>query len=135
FDWVHSVDRPELAEALDKAVESEGLQDRLLPILLQMNLTEEPTKSGVYAADLPKLADSLANCAHLKAEGLMTIARLGASEGELHHTFSALRRLVEDLRRTHPGDWHHLSMGMSDDYEIAIEEGATIVRIGRAIFG
>jgi PLP dependent protein len=135
FDWVHSVDRPELAEALDKAVESERPQDRPLPILLQVNLTEEPTKSGVSAADLPRLADALANCAHLKAEGLMTIARLGATEAELHRAFGTLRHLLDDLRRTHPGDWRHLSMGMSDDYEIAIEEGATMVRIGRAIFG
>ena len=62
-------------------------------------------------------------------------ATYGITEGELRRTFGTLRRLLEDLRGTHPGEWRHLSMGMSDDFEVAIEEGATMVRLGRAVFG
>jgi uncharacterized pyridoxal phosphate-containing UPF0001 family protein len=65
----------------------------------------------------------------------MTIARLDAPEAELRRTFAGLRELLEKLRASHPGGWRHLSMGMTGDYEIAIEEGATIVRLGRAVFG
>jgi PLP dependent protein len=135
FDWVHSVDRPELVAALDKAAGSERPGGAPLPVLLQVNLTGEATKSGVPAGDLPRLADALAGCTHLRGVGLMTIARMGAPEAELRRTFGTLRRLLEDLRRTHPGEWRHLSMGMSDDFEAAIEEGATMVRLGRAVFG
>jgi pyridoxal phosphate enzyme (YggS family) len=135
FDWVHSVDRSDLAAALDRAAGSERPAGEPLPVLLQVNLTGEPSKSGVAPADLPQLADALVGCANLRGMGLMTIARMGAPEAELRATFIALRGLLEDLRRTHSGDWRHLSMGMSDDFELAIEEGATMVRLGRAIFG
>ena len=135
FDWVHSVDRPELLAALDRAAGSERPGGGPLPVLLQVNLTGEATKSGVLAGDLPRLADALAGCAHLRGMGLMTIARMGAPEAELRRTFGTLRRLLEDLRGTHAGEWRHLSMGMSDDFEVAVEEGATMVRLGRAVFG
>ncbi|HET9495285.1 MAG TPA: YggS family pyridoxal phosphate-dependent enzyme [Chloroflexia bacterium] len=129
FDWVQSVDRPEIARALDSAAA------KPLPVLLEVNLTGEPSKSGVAPGDLPALAGAVTACARLRPVGLMTIARLDAPEAELRRTFAGLRDLLEKLRSTHPGDWRHLSMGMSDDYEIAIEEGANIVRLGRAIFG
>jgi pyridoxal phosphate enzyme (YggS family) len=134
FDWVQSVDRVELVHALATAVERlrPGLP---LPVLLQVNVTGEPTKSGVAPAQLPALAGAVAACRSLQAMGLMTIARLGADEAELRRTFSTLRALLDNLRATYPGEWVHLSMGMSDDYELAIEEGATMVRLGRAIFG
>jgi pyridoxal phosphate enzyme (YggS family) len=134
FDWVQSVDRPHLAKALEKAAEAERAGMEPLPVLLQVNITGEASKSGVVATDLPGLTETVAACPHLKCEGLMTIARLGASEAELRETFASLRRLRDDLKREHPAV-HHLSMGMSDDYEIAIEEGATMVRLGRALFG
>ncbi len=129
FDWVHTVDRPELARAIHAAASA------TLPVLLEVNMTGEPSKSGVAPGDLSALADALAACAHLRPLGLMTIARLGAPEAELRRTFAGLRDLLERLRTDHPGEWRHLSMGMTDDYEIAIEEGATIVRLGRALFG
>jgi uncharacterized pyridoxal phosphate-containing UPF0001 family protein len=124
----------ELAHALDSASATERA-DAPLPVLLEVNMTAEPSKSGVSPADLPALAGALAGCAHLQPTGLMTIARLGARDAELRRTFAGLRDLLERLRAHHPGDWRHLSMGMTDDYEIAIEEGATIVRLGRALFG
>lgn len=134
FDYVHSVDRPELAAALDRAAGEEA-PARPLSVLVQVNLTGEATKSGIPAEELPRLAVALAGCAHLKGVGLMTIARMGADEKELRRTFSTLRGLLDSLRDIHGTDWQHLSMGMSDDYEIAIEEGATMVRLGRALFG
>jgi PLP dependent protein len=129
FDWVQLVDRPELAAALDSAAH------RPLPVLLEVNLTGEASKSGAAPADLLALADAVAGCANLRPLGLMTIARLDAPEAELRRTFAGLRGLLERLQTSHPGGWRHLSMGMTGDYETAIEEGATIVRLGRAIFG
>jgi PLP dependent protein len=133
FDWVQSVDRPELAEALEKAAAAERAGEAL-PVLLQVNVTGEASKSGVAPEGLARLADAVAACPHLRGSGLMAIARMDAGESELRRTFATMRELLEGLRRSHPGDWLHLSMGMSDDYEIAIEEGATMVRVGRAIF-
>lgn len=134
FDWVQSIDRPELAETLNRACADQQLSEPL-PVLLEVNLTGEPGKSGVSPKHLPGLADAITACAHLHPTGLMTIARMGAQEGELRRTFSNLRTLLESLQRTHPGDWTHLSMGMSDDYPQAIAEGATMIRLGRALFG
>lgn len=133
FDWVQSLDRAELAHDLERAAHDRGAGP--LPVLIEVNLTGEATKSGVSREELPALAAVLDNCPNLRCEGLMTIARLGAPEPELRRTFSTLRSLLEEMRASYAGTWRHLSMGMTDDYEIAIEEGATIVRIGRAIFG
>jgi hypothetical protein len=133
FDWVQSIERAELAWDLEKAalVRNEGP----LPVLIEVNLTGESSKSGIAKEEVPGLADAIASCPHLAGAGLMTIARQNADETELRRTFAALRGLAESLRASYPGHWHHLSMGMSDDYELAIEEGSTLVRIGRAIFG
>jgi pyridoxal phosphate enzyme (YggS family) len=133
FDWIQSLDRVVLAQELEKAAEERGAGP--LPVLIEVNLTGEANKSGVPREELPALASALGDCPHLSCEGLMTIARFGAPETELRRTFATLRSLLEEMRSAHPGQWRHLSMGMSDDYELAIEEGATIVRIGRAIFG
>jgi len=133
FDWVQSLDRLELAHDLEKAAQERNAGP--LPVLIEVNLTGEASKSGIAGEELRALAAALGDCPHLVCEGLMTIARLGAPEAELRRTFATLRSLLEEMRASHPGRWHHLSMGMSDDYELAIEEGATMVRIGRAIFG
>ncbi len=136
FDWVQSVDRIELALDLEKTLaEASRKNERLMPVLLEVNLTGETSKSGISRQELPSLAETLAACTHLQGMGLMTIARKDATDKELRHTFSTLRGLLEELRSNYPGHWQHLSMGMSNDYELAIEEGATIVRVGRAIFG
>ncbi len=134
FDWVQCVDRLELVDALAGAVQAIR-PDHPLPVLIQVNVTGEPTKAGIAPQRLPVLAEAVGKHPQLRGMGLMTIARLGAGETELRRTFATLRGLLEGLRGRYPGDWVHLSMGMTDDYEYAIEEGATIVRIGRAIFG
>jgi pyridoxal phosphate enzyme (YggS family) len=134
FDCIHSVDRAEIVAALDEAA-GEGERASPLPVLLEVNLTGEPSKIGALPDHVPWLAEALSAAKHLRGIGLMTIARLGAAEIELRTTFSTLRAMLESLRKTYPGVWTELSMGMSDDYEYAIEEGATMVRLGRAIFG
>jgi len=130
FDVIHSIDRIELAEALEKAA-----TEVALPVLIEVNVTGEVSKSGISPNELPRLAEVVAQCRHLRGVGLMTIARLGANEVEARRTFALLRELLESLQGSYPGDWTHLSMGMSDDYQYAIREGATMIRLGRAIFG
>jgi pyridoxal phosphate enzyme (YggS family) len=134
FDAVQSLDRPELADALERAVAGSA-PGQVLPVYIEVNVTGEATKSGVAPSAVHALAEHLAGCKHLRGVGLMTIARYGADERELRETFSGLRQVLDEVRARHGDGWRELSMGMSDDYEIAIEEGSTLVRLGRAIFG
>lgn len=134
FDCIHSVDNLNLARDLDVAAGRERGGEPL-PVLLEVNVTGEGSKSGVTVEELPRLAEAMESCGNLRCEGLMTMARLGAGERELRETFARLRLLLDRMKESCPGDWRHLSMGMSDDFEYAIEEGATMVRVGRAIFG
>jgi len=133
FDCVHSVDSLHLARTLDR--HARELEIRL-PILLQVNIAGEESKEGMDVAEAPSLARQIAALPHLEVQGLMTIAPLVTNAEEVRPVFRALRALRDRLRDALPQySWHHLSMGMTDDYTVAIEEGATIVRIGRAIFG
>jgi pyridoxal phosphate enzyme (YggS family) len=134
FDAVQSLDRPELADALERAI-ADINPAQVLPVFIEVNVTGEATKSGVTPSAVHALAEHLAGCGHLRGVGLMTVARFGADERELRETFSGLRGVLDEVRARHGGQWSELSMGMSDDYEIAIEEGSTLVRLGRAIFG
>jgi uncharacterized pyridoxal phosphate-containing UPF0001 family protein len=99
-----------------------------------VNVDADPAKAGFLPFDAAAALPELLDLANLRVEGLMTIGRLVATAGEARATFAALRELGERLR-TAPGLGPELSMGMSDDFEVAIEEGATIVRVGRALFG
>lgn len=131
FDLVHSVDREGLIDALAKAAERAG---RRLPVLLQVNIAEEESKQGCASGEAPALAAAIVARPALELRGLMTMAPLVAAE-ETRPVFRALRLLRDDLRRAHPDlPLPDLSMGMTNDYPVAIEEGATIVRVGRAIF-
>ena len=133
FDLIHSVDSLELAEALDRHAAALGTRQR---VLFQANVAAEASKSGFAPAALNAAAERLAALPHLQPEGLMTIAPLDAAEAELRAVFRALRAQRDALAPLFPGGhWRHLSMGMSDDFEVAVEEGATLVRVGRAIFG
>jgi len=134
FDCIQSVDRVELVHALDKSfAECPGMKK--LPIFIQVNVTREERKSGISPENLPTVADAVMASNNLQGAGLMTIARLGENERELRDTFATLRSLRDGLRHSHSASWIELSMGMSDDYGVAIEEGATVVRLGRALFG
>lgn len=126
-DVIHSVDRKSLAKEIQKrATESE----RVVDVLLQVNISDEDQKSGLAADDLEGMLVYCSSCDRLRITGLMGMASFTADESSLRKQFSLLR----DLRDAHLKGGE-LSMGMSNDYEIAIEEGATMVRIGTALFG
>jgi pyridoxal phosphate enzyme (YggS family) len=142
-DVIESVDSLKLARRLETGAAESG---RIIPVLLEINVSGEDTKYGWpawrwerdqdQAAAVSAWVAALLDCQHLKVQGLMTMAPWAVDRHVLRTVFQSLRRMLEWLRGEFPeGNWRHLSMGMSDDYEIAIEEGATIVRIGRAIFG
>ena len=126
FHRVDSVDRLELAEALDRRCEELG--KRLLPILIEVNVSGEATKHGFEPADLESAVQYIARLPHLKLEGLMTMAPLVDDPAAVRPVFARLRQAAERLGLT------ELSMGMTNDFEVAIEEGATEVRIGTALF-
>lgn len=134
FDVVQSVDSVELAARLDR-IAAELRPGRPLPVLLQVNVDGDPAKAGVGPADVAAVLDAFAALPSLDPRGLMTIGRLTSDPGEARRTFAGLRELSERLRARGARLGPELSMGMSDDYPLAIEEGATIVRVGRALFG
>lgn len=137
-DWVHSVDTLKLARRLDRYAEETG---HVLPVLLEVNVSGEASKAGFAAANPGEreafLEDvqSLAELEHLAVRGLMTMAPIVAEAEQARPVFAALRDLRNALTGVAPWSaWPELSMGMTDDFPVAIEEGATMVRIGRAIF-
>lgn len=125
FDRVDAVDRVALAEALQRQCEA---LDRVLPVLIEVNVSGEPNKHGCAPAELAALLRAVAPLDRLRVEGLMTMAPFDAPGPVLRAVFGGLRRLAEEQGLP------TLSMGMTDDFETAIEEGATEVRIGRALF-
>ena len=134
FDVIQSVDSVDLGARLDR-IAGEVRPGSPLPILLQVNVDDDPAKAGFAPADLPAAIEALAGCESLELRGLMTIGRLVAEPEQARTTFRRLRQASEDLRANGQPIGPALSMGMSDDYPIAVEEGATIVRVGRALFG
>jgi len=133
FGQIESMDRLALAEALDRHAAQAG---RVLDVLIQVNLSGEPQKGGVAPPDLPPLAHAIAQLASLRLRGLMTVPAAAADPEAVRPTFAALRRTRDDLCAAQPGlTLPVLSMGMSADFEVAIEEGATLVRVGTALFG
>ncbi len=133
FDYVQSVDSLHIAQTLNRHA---GEYGKRLRVLLQVNISGEESKEGMTATEAPELARQILALPHLEIQGLMTIAPLVQDPEEVRPVFRNLRLLRDQLRAELPQcSWQHLSMGMTDDYIVAIEEGATIVRIGRAIFG
>lgn len=134
FDYVHSVDRNDLAQEIDKRARLAGHK---MNILIEVNVSGERTKSGVSANDALDLIKRLAPLENISVRGLMTMAPYSDNPEISRPYFSVLRNLRNAISREQiPGiQIEELSMGMTDDFEVAIEEGATIVRIGRAIFG
>jgi len=133
FDCVQSLDRPALADELAKHAIG---RDTPLPVLMELRTGEE-SKSGF--ADLESLfraAEQVLRCPSLSVRGLMTIAPNTSEDAPVRAAFRLLAKARQELERRFPGDfWSCLSMGMSIDYEIAIEEGSTLIRVGSAIFG
>ena len=135
FDVIHSLDSVELAERLERICIEENRVS--LSILVQVDLANEATKSGIAEKDLPDLIGFLQNCQCLKFDGLMILPPFFENIGNVRPFFRKLRGIRDDLlhKNTFSNNKGELSMGMSHDFEVAIEEGATIVRVGTAIFG
>ncbi len=132
------ISRLHSGESLSRLTELNREAERIakrLPVLLEVNISGESAKYGFSPDELPTMLDRLAVFSSLQIDGLMGMTSLGASESEAHRQFASLRQLAERLRRNLPDSiqMRHLSMGMSGDFEIAIEEGATLVRVGSAI--
>ncbi|HEX8088049.1 MAG TPA: YggS family pyridoxal phosphate-dependent enzyme [Blastocatellia bacterium] len=134
FDVIHTVDSPELARRLDRLAGEAG---RRPVVLVQVDLAHEATKTGADEADLPAIVDALDGAGNLEFRGLMTLPPFFDSPEQARSYFRKLREVLEGLNRDRaPGRrLTELSMGMSNDFEVAIEEGATVVRVGTAIFG
>lgn len=134
FSCVQSIDKLETAAALDSRLAERGTT---LDILLELNTSGETSKSGYRSREeLLSFLDSLARLSHLRLRGLMTVGPLTQDESAVRRSFATLRQLFDQIRAAgSPPQFDVLSMGMSGDFEIAIEEGATIVRIGTALFG
>jgi hypothetical protein len=129
--WIHTVDRTSLVDEIDRRA-----APQVQRVLVQVNVAGEPGKSGVAPADVPALLDRISTLGHVQCDGLMLVPPLADPEATRPH-FRALRRLRDELARVaRPRvELRELSMGMSDDFEVAVEEGATMVRIGTALFG
>jgi pyridoxal phosphate enzyme (YggS family) len=134
FDVVHTLDRPELAERLELLL-AESWPQRSLPVLLEVNLGDEPQKAGVQPAAAAALLRHLLACSHLEARGLMAIPPWREEPEASRPYFRALRELRDRLEAEVGVPLPELSMGMSHDFELAIAEGATMVRVGTAVFG
>ena len=126
FDWIHSVDREELARELDRRAHQ---RERRVKVLVQVNVGEEPQKGGVHPAELKGLLEAMTAFSNLDVRGLMCIPP-AADSAEASRVWFRRRRELRDV-----SGLEHCSMGMSGDFEVAIEEGATMVRVGTAIFG
>ncbi len=133
FHWVHSVDSTRVAQKLHQAAVCSG--DRL-PVLIQVRLGDEPTKSGVQESELFGLIEEVARLDTLELRGLMTLPPYYEDPDQVRPLFRRLRELARTAESASPNvHLPELSMGMSHDFEAAIEEGATIVRVGTALFG
>ena len=130
---IHSLDSLRLAEDLDTHA---GKIDRTLEVLVQVNAADEQQKFGVAVGALPHLLEQIVSLPHLRVRGLMAMAALDADESRLAWIFDRVREIFADLKdeRFLGEEFRHLSMGMSNDFEIAIQHGATMVRIGTALF-
>lgn len=131
FDWVQSIDRLKIAQRLSDQ-RPEGMPP--LNICIQINISQDPAKAGIAATDLLSFADQLGALPRLRLGGIMAITAADLSETELRRQFDELKSLSDTLIQKHP-DASVLSMGMSADFETAIECGATHVRVGSALFG
>ncbi|MDA1331477.1 MAG: YggS family pyridoxal phosphate-dependent enzyme [Proteobacteria bacterium] len=131
FDWVHSVDRIKIAQRLSETRSEVG---HPLKVCLQVNITGEKTKQGCHISDVFELARVVQRLPYLDLRGLMTIPEENAEDGAVSETFRRLAELMDSLNQN-DFELDVLSMGMSDDLEIGIQQGATFVRVGRGIFG
>ena len=131
---IESVDSFHLAEEIEKRC---AAIDKVMDVLLEVNIAEEESKSGFSYKEIPSVVEKIGDFPHLRLRGLMTIGRLDANFEERKQYFEKMRLLFIDIRgkKIDNKDISILSMGMSSDYELAVAEGATVVRVGRGLFG
>ena len=134
FDMIETVDSIGLAEIIDRQAEKHG---KIMPVLIEVNCAEEPQKAGVMPGDVRSLIERISSLKNIRVEGLMTMGPFLDDPEGLRPYFRNTRALFDELgsAKIENTPMNHLSMGMSDSYPIAIEEGATMVRIGTKIFG
>lgn len=134
FDIIETVDSVALAEIIDFQAEKHG---KVMPVLIEVNCAEEPQKAGVMPRDVRKLIERISGLKHIRVQGLMTMGPFLDDPEGLRPYFRNTRALFEQLgsEKIENVEMKHLSMGMSDSYLIAVQEGATMVRIGTRIFG
>ncbi len=128
---LQSLDRLSLAQEIEKQCEKNGTE---LSALVQLNISKEPTKSGIYEENLESFLEELSVMRRIRIKGLMAIPPLALNADDNRPYFIKMRKLYERFRQAYP-HFTYLSMGMSDDFEAAIEEGSNMVRIGTAVFG
>jgi PLP dependent protein len=133
-DLIHSVDRISLAQEIQKRAEQ---KDLIKEVLIQINVAEEESKFGIKVEELDEFAKSLEEFSNLKVKGLMTIAPYEENPEDTREVFKTMKKLFDSLKeRNYKNfDIQYLSMGMTNDYQIALEEGANMIRIGTGIFG
>ncbi|MBR2916329.1 MAG: YggS family pyridoxal phosphate-dependent enzyme [Clostridia bacterium] len=133
-ELIHSVDSLELAKEIDKQAKKIG---KVQSVLIQVNISGEESKFGLPKEEVIPLLEEVKSFENVKVKGLMTMAPLGAGEDELREIFGGLKKLSIDIREKNIDNisMEELSMGMSGDFEIAVSEGATMVRVGTGIFG
>lgn len=135
IDYLHSLDSLKLAEKLQKKLEE---KNQKLPVLIEVNTSLENQKHGILPDNTPEFIKEVRNFPNLELNGLMTVAKQSENEAEIRACFRTLRQILEEDNAKNPqfaAQFKELSMGMSADWKIAIEEGATIIRIGSTIFG
>ena len=135
FALVHSLDREKLAKELQKRAEAAGVER--VPVLAQVDFSEQAGRAGTAPENLLTFLEALVPCPRVAVEGLMTLPPYDPDPEKTRPYFARLRELAERVRveKFSHVSMRHLSMGMTEDFEVAIEEGATLVRVGRAIFG
>ncbi len=134
FDVIQSVDSLRLAEILDREFDQ---AEKTGEIMLEVNTSGEPQKYGFAPQEVVAAAGNIFELTNVRLTGLMTVGPLTEDEAAIRDSFGELRQLFDKVKAEHAGreEFGSLSMGMSDDYEIAVEEGATMIRVGRALFG
>ena len=134
FDWIHSVDNLKLAQRLNQLAQQLGVTPQ---VCLQVKILPDPNKSGWTVPELLADLDALNQCKNLQIQGLITIPPLGLNDTEIISVFNATHKLAQEIEEQ---NWSHLkmpelSMGMSGDYQLAVQAGATMVRLGTILFG
>lgn len=133
-NWIHSIEKKKYLKEIDKRA---GQSDRVINCLIQVNISDEQQKGGIKPEQLPDMLGYAADLEYVRVKGLMGMARFVDDPEEVRDEFKLLKKLFDEHQSFNAGsvDLQHLSMGMTNDMEVAIEEGATMIRIGSAIFG